>query len=77
MLQTPKSKINLTFIFHLVESQTRGVGGWGPMFGTKSQIKPVFLGAFPYEIFKQSIDALELTSENGGLQHKLNLKHTL
>ena len=38
-----KSKTNLTFIFHLVESQTCAVGGWGLMFGTKSQ-KKVFLG---------------------------------
>ena len=31
-----KSKINLTFIFHLVEALTCAVGGWGPVFGTKS-----------------------------------------
>ena len=36
-------KINLTFAFHLVESQTCAVGGWGPMFGTKSQKKRFFL----------------------------------
>ena len=42
----PKSKKNLTFIFHLVESQTRAVGGWGPMFGTKSQ-KNGFFGHLP------------------------------
>ena len=43
----PKSKINPTFIFHLVESQTCAVGGWGPMFGTKSQINPFFFDIFP------------------------------
>ena len=42
-LNSLKSKINLTFIFHLVESQTCAVGRWGPMFGTKSQINTFFL----------------------------------
>ena len=32
---SPKSKTNPTL--HLVESQTCAVGGWSPMFGTKSQ----------------------------------------
>ena len=36
-----KSKINLTFISHLV------VGGWGPMFGKKSQKNRFFLDTFP------------------------------
>ena len=43
----PKKQNKLTFIFHLVESQTRAVGGWGPMFGTKSQIKPFFFWHLP------------------------------
>ena len=42
-LNSLKSKINLTFIFHLVESQKCAVGGWGLMFGTKFQINPFFL----------------------------------
>ena len=37
-----KSKTNLTFISHLVESQTWAVGGRGSMFGTKSQKKTFF-----------------------------------
>ena len=41
-LNSPKSKINLTSTFHLVESQTCAVGGWGPTFGTKSQKKRFF-----------------------------------
>ena len=46
-LNSLKSKINLTFIFHLVESQTCAVGGWGPMFGTKSQKNTFFFDTFP------------------------------
>ena len=45
-LNSPKSKINLTFISHLVEFQTCAVGGWGPMFGTKSRIN-LFFDTFP------------------------------
>ena len=30
-----------------MESQTCAVGGWGPMFGTKSQKNGFFLGTFP------------------------------
>ena len=47
-LNSPKSKINLTSTFHLVESQACAVGGWGPTFGTKSPKKGVlFLDTFP------------------------------
>ena len=42
-LNSLKSKTNLTFTSHLVESQTCAVGGWGPMFGTKSQKNVFFL----------------------------------
>ena len=41
-LNSLKSKINLTFIFHLVDFQTCVVGGWGLMFGTKSQKNVLF-----------------------------------
>ena len=33
----PKKQNKPNFTSHLVESQTYAVGGWGPMFGTKSQ----------------------------------------
>ena len=46
-LNSLKSKINLTFTFHLVESQTCAVGGWGPMFGTKSQKRPSLFWDLP------------------------------
>ena len=42
--------MNLTLIFHLVESKTCALGGWGPMFGTKSQIDAVFFDTFPYRL---------------------------
>ena len=45
-LNSLKSTTNLNFTSHLVESQTCAVGGWGPMFGTKSQ-KNGFFYTFP------------------------------
>ena len=47
-------------MFHLVESQTCAVGGWGPMFWTKSP-KIVFFDIFPYEFFiETAMDGLLL-----------------
>lgn len=43
-------------IFHLVESQTCAVGGWGPMFGTKSQISTVFFTPSLKEIEQCSLN---------------------
>ena len=43
----PNKQNKLNFYFSLrVEYQTCAVGGWGPMFGTKSQ-KNVFFGHLP------------------------------
>ena len=50
LLTAQKIKVSSIFTFHSVESQTYAVGGWGTMFGTKSQKKRFFLGTFPYPI---------------------------
>ena len=42
-----KIKVSSIFTFHSVESQTYAVGGWGTMFGTKSQKKTFFLTSSP------------------------------
>ena len=44
----PKKQNKFNFFFHLMESQTFAVVGWGPMFGTKSQ-KNGFFDTFPKE----------------------------
>ena len=69
-LNSLKNKINLAFIFHLVESQTCAVGGWGPMFGTKSQ-KKLFFGHPPLSL------TLSVHSEEESLKVVALLKSTV